>query len=97
MSSTSFDEGTVRKPPRLVTGLSGVGRDTGTEESDRQLGQECRGPFRSSWGRGLYFEQGGKPLENLGQRTFVLTSHVSWSPLAALLNIDHDCSKQKLL
>lgn len=45
----------------------------------------------------FYFEQGGKPLENLGQRTFVLTSHVSWSPLAALLNIDHDCSKQKLL
>lgn len=70
--------------------------------------QEPRGQI-GNWGKSVkdrsghhgdvdfYFEQGGKPLENLGQRIFVLTSHVSWSPLAALLNIDYDCSKQKLL
>lgn len=53
VSSTSCDEGMVRKPPQPVTGLSGVGCDTGTEGSDRQLGQECKGPFRPSWGRGF--------------------------------------------
>lgn len=49
----------------------GVGGDTGTEGSVRSLGHGHRGDMDFS------FEQGGKPLENLGQRIFLLTSHVS--------------------
>ena len=97
MSFSRCDEGTVRKPPWPVTGLSGVGV---IQELRGQIGNWSKSVKDHSGHHGhvdFYFEQGGKPLENLGQRIFVLTSHVSWSPLATLLNIDYDCSKQKLL
>lgn len=60
----------------------GWGRDTGTEESDRQLGRSVEDRSGHHGDVDFYFEQGGKPLENLGQRTFVLTS-----PSAGVLSL----------
>lgn len=72
----------------------GVGGDTGTEGSDRSLGHKCKDHSGHRGDMDFYFEQGGKPLENLGQRIFLLTLHVSWDPLAALLKTDCDCKAE---
>ena len=93
MRSTSCDEGSVRKPSWPVTGLS-WGGDTGTEGSHRSLGHECKDLSSHRGDVHFYFEQGGKPLENLGQRIFLLTSHVTWNPLATLLKTDCDCKAE---